>query len=98
MSRTVQDVEMTIDRETLVAAFARGDAWFETSPLYQVLARAVVADEALLDLAAEARPGQQPANMLMAAAHGDRGPQVRTGRRPADAAHAMARRRPAAGS
>ncbi len=29
----------------------------------------MVADEDLLDLAAEARPGQQPANMLMAATH-----------------------------
>src|SRR3954471_22375750 len=49
--------------------FARGDEWFDTSPLYQVLSRAVATDEDLLDLAAEARPGQQPANMLMAAAH-----------------------------
>ena len=58
-----------LDRETLIRRFARGDAWFDTSPLYQVLSRTVAADEALLDLAAEIRPGQQPANMLMAAAH-----------------------------
>jgi hypothetical protein len=58
-----------LDRDTLIRRFARGDAWFDTSPLYQVLSRAVAADEALLDLAAEARPGQQPANMLMAATH-----------------------------
>jgi hypothetical protein len=58
-----------LDRETLIGRFARGDAWFDTSPLYQALSRTVAADEDLLDLAAEARPGQQPANMLMAAAH-----------------------------
>lgn len=58
-----------LGRETLVRRFARGDAWFDTSPLYQVLSRTVAADEDLLDLAAEARPGQQPANMLMAATH-----------------------------
>lgn len=58
-----------LDRETLIGRFARGDAWFDTSPLYQVLSRTVAADERLLDLAAETRPGQQPANMLMAAAH-----------------------------
>ena len=58
-----------LDRETLIRRFARGDAWFDTSPLYQVLSRTVATDEHLLDLAAETRPGQQPANMLMAAAH-----------------------------
>ena len=58
-----------LDRETLRQRFARGDAWFETSPLYQVLSRTVATDDGLLDLAAEVRPGQQPANMLMAAAH-----------------------------
>jgi hypothetical protein len=57
------------DRETLIRRFARGDAWFDTSPLYQVLSRTVAADERLLDLAAETRAGQQPANMLMAATH-----------------------------
>jgi hypothetical protein len=60
---------VTLDRNALIRRFARGDAWFDTSPLYQVLARTVARDEALLDLAAEARPGQQPANMLMAATH-----------------------------
>jgi hypothetical protein len=58
-----------LDRETLIRRFARGDEWFESSPLYQVLARTVLTDEDLLDLAAEARSGQQPANMLMAAVH-----------------------------
>jgi hypothetical protein len=58
-----------LDRETLIRRFARGDAWFHTSPLYQVLSCTVATDEQLLDLAAETRPGQQPANMLMAAAH-----------------------------
>jgi hypothetical protein len=60
---------LMLDRETLRRRFARGDAWFDSSPLYQVLSRSVAADDDLLDLAAEARPGQQPANMLMAAAH-----------------------------
>ena len=58
-----------LDRDTLIARFARGDAWFDTSPLYRVLSRTVAADDDLLELAAEARPGQQPANMLMAATH-----------------------------
>lgn len=58
-----------LDRDMLRQRFARGDAWFDTSPLYRVLSRAVVADDGLLDLAAEVRPGQQPANMLMAATH-----------------------------
>ncbi len=58
-----------LDRDTLIRRFARGDAWFDTSPLYQVLSRTVAGDEHLLDLAAEARPGQQSANMLMAATH-----------------------------
>jgi hypothetical protein len=49
-----------LDRETLMRRFAGGDAWFDTSPLYQVLSRAVAADPDLLDLAAEVRPGQQP--------------------------------------
>ena len=53
-----------LDRETLIERFARGDGWFDTSPLYQVLSRAVLADDDLLDLAAEVRPGQQPPNML----------------------------------
>src|SRR5215208_1690873 len=58
-----------LDRETLVRRFARGDTWFDTSPLYRVLSRTVAADDNLLTLAAETRPGQQPANMLMAAVH-----------------------------
>jgi hypothetical protein len=58
-----------LDRETLIRRFARGDAWFDTSPLYQVLSRVAAGDDDLLDLAAEVRPGQQPANMLMAATH-----------------------------
>ncbi len=57
------------DRDTLIKHFAEGDAWFEASPLYQVLSRTVAGDDELLDLAAEARPGQRPQNMLMAATH-----------------------------
>jgi hypothetical protein len=62
-------MSLMLDRETLVQRFARGDRWFHTSPLYQVLSRTVAGDEHLLDLASEARSGQQPANMLMAAVH-----------------------------
>jgi hypothetical protein len=58
-----------LDRETVIERFSRGDGWFDTSPLYQVLSRAVLADEDLLDLAAEVRSGQQPPNMLMGAVH-----------------------------
>jgi hypothetical protein len=60
---------IVLDRETLIRRFARGDAWFDSSPLYQVLSRVVAGDGDLLDLAAQVRPGQQQANMLMAAAH-----------------------------
>jgi hypothetical protein len=60
---------LMLSRDALIQRFARGDAWFDTSPLYRVLSRTVAADGDLLDLAAEARPGQQPANMLMAATH-----------------------------
>src|SRR3954468_10966782 len=56
-------------REQVRKRFAIGEDWFSTSPLYRVLARAVTQDDALLDLAAESRPGQQPPNMLMAATH-----------------------------
>src|SRR4051794_39683127 len=56
-------------REQVRRRFAMGDAWFATSPLYRVLARAVARDDALLDLAGESRSGQQPPNMLMAASH-----------------------------
>jgi hypothetical protein len=58
-----------VDRDTLRRQFARGEAWFDTSPLYRVLTRVVAQDDDLLDLAAECRPGQQPTNMLMAATH-----------------------------
>lgn len=57
------------DRAGLVRQFAAGDAWFHMSPFYRVLSRVVAGDEELLDLAAQARPGQVPANMLMAAVH-----------------------------
>jgi hypothetical protein len=56
-------------REEVRRRFARGDSWFATSPLYRELARTVAADDELVDLAARARPGQQPPNMLMAAVH-----------------------------
>jgi hypothetical protein len=57
------------DRDALRRAFARGDRWFYSSPLYQALARVVTADDELLELAALVRDGQQPANMFMAATH-----------------------------
>lgn len=41
----------------------------ETSPLYYALALAVAGDRDLLRLAAEAQPGQPPANMLLGAVH-----------------------------
>jgi hypothetical protein len=58
-----------LDRADLARRFAVGDTWFDSSPLYQVLARRVVDNDELLALAAQVRPGQQPANMLMAATH-----------------------------
>jgi hypothetical protein len=58
-----------LDRASLARRFGVGDTWFDSSPLYQVLARTVVDNDELLALAAQVRTGQQPANMLMAATH-----------------------------
>lgn len=60
---------LMLDRARLMRRFAAGDTWFDSSPLYQVLARSVADSDELLDLAAQVRPGPQPANMLMAATH-----------------------------
>ena len=60
---------MTAERAWLRREFARSPAWFPTSPLYRALCRAVAADDALLDLAAERRPGQQPTNILFGVVH-----------------------------
>jgi hypothetical protein len=59
--------------------FARREA-LPTSPLYATLADAIADDEALLALAARARPGQPRPNMLFAAVHalllGGEGPEL----------------------
>lgn len=62
--------------ETSIAAlaqrfrrFAEHECAVAGSPLYAVLARMVAEDGDLLALAARARPGQPPANMLFAAVH-----------------------------
>jgi hypothetical protein len=60
---------MSAAREEIRRRFAVGARWFHDSPLYQVLAAAVVDDDRLLDLALLTRAGQQPANLLMAATH-----------------------------
>lgn len=57
------------DLAALRAQFADGDRWFHDSPLYRTLSAAVARDDALLALAAHARAGQQPLNLLMAATH-----------------------------
>ncbi|HLI58970.1 MAG TPA: DUF2332 domain-containing protein [Solirubrobacteraceae bacterium] len=57
------------DLEALRAQFADGDRWFYDSPLYRTLCAVVARDDALLALAARARAGQQPLNLLMAATH-----------------------------
>jgi hypothetical protein len=53
------------EAERRFRAFAERET--AASPLYQALSAAVAEDAALLDLAAFARPGQPPANMLFAA-------------------------------
>ena len=61
-----------MDRQRLVALFRNWsdiEAVANLSPLYQLLGNAVAADEELLDLAAEALPGQPPPNVLFAAVH-----------------------------
>ena len=40
-----------VHREALARRFARGDTWFDSSPLYRVLSRTVVTDDRLLELA-----------------------------------------------
>jgi hypothetical protein len=60
---------VTAEREQLRRRFAAGGRWFHDSPLYQVLARQVSRDDELLALAAHARAGQQPTNLMMAATH-----------------------------
>ena len=60
---------MTAEREQLRRRFAAGERWFHDSPLYQRLARAVSEDDELLALAEQARAGQQPTNLMMAATH-----------------------------
>ena len=57
------------DREVLRAQFAAGGTWFHDSPLYQTLCGVVAGDDRLLELAAHARAGQQPLNLLMGATH-----------------------------
>jgi hypothetical protein len=59
----------TPDLEALRAQFAAGDRWFNDSPLYQTLTAAVARDDALLEIAAHSRAGQQPLNLMMAATH-----------------------------
>lgn len=61
--------QATPDLGALRAQFADGDRWFHDSPLYQTLCAVVAGDDALLTLAAHARAGQQPLNLLMAATH-----------------------------
>jgi hypothetical protein len=58
---------MTAD--ALVRHFASAPEQFPTSPLYGRLGTVVAADERLLALAANGRPGQRPANLLLAAVH-----------------------------
>lgn len=57
------------DRDAVARRFAAGDEWFHNSPLYQTLARTVASDASLLELAGQARSGQQPPNMLFGAIH-----------------------------
>jgi len=55
--------------EELRKQFAAGDRWFNDSPLYQRLTAVVAREDALLEIAAHARAGQQPLNLMMAATH-----------------------------
>jgi hypothetical protein len=55
--------------DDLARLFAATPRLFATSPLYGRLGAVVAADERLLALAAPARPGQLPTNLLFAAVH-----------------------------
>jgi hypothetical protein len=55
--------------EPLARRFSEGAREFATCPLYVQLCLTVAADERLLQIAAQRRLGQQPANLLFAAVH-----------------------------
>ncbi|MCO5991378.1 DUF2332 domain-containing protein [Actinoallomurus spadix] len=55
--------------DDLARLFEASPSMFATSPLYGRLGAVVAADERLLAIAAEARPGQLPSNLLFAAVH-----------------------------
>jgi hypothetical protein len=57
------------DLAALALRFEEGASEFASCPLYQELCRVVAADERLLRLAAEGRPGQQPPYLLLGAVH-----------------------------
>lgn len=57
------------DLDALRAAFARGETWFASSPLYRTLSRTVAGDDELIKLASHVGAGPRPTNMLMAATH-----------------------------
>lgn len=64
---------MSIARNTgggaLAELFAASPTFFPSSPLYSRLGRVVAADDRLLAIAAEARTGQLPQNLLFASVH-----------------------------
>lgn len=60
---------MDVDLDDLAGRFSATGREFEGSPLYQRFGPVVAADRRLLDIAAQCRPGQQPANMLFASVH-----------------------------
>ncbi|MCO5992052.1 DUF2332 domain-containing protein [Actinoallomurus rhizosphaericola] len=55
--------------DDLARLFEAAPSHFATSPLYGRLGAVVAADERLLAIASEARPGQLPSNLLFAAVH-----------------------------
>src|SRR3954470_8565233 len=55
--------------ETLAGLFADSPLLFADSPLYSRLGQMVAADDRLLAIAAQARAGQLPSNLLFASVH-----------------------------
>jgi hypothetical protein len=68
-TNTATNTAMNAGDGTLADLFASSPSHFVTSPLYCRLVRVVAADERLLAIAAQARPGQLPQNVLLASVH-----------------------------
>jgi hypothetical protein len=66
---TIEAMSTAMNDGALADLFASSPSHFVTSPLYCRFVQVVAADDRLLEIAARARPGQMPQNMLLASVH-----------------------------